>query len=248
MISVCIATYNGEKYIREQLESILAQLNVEDEVVICDDQSTDRTLAIIAGYKDARLRVFRNEIRFGHVGNFERVISLAKGDYIFLSDQDDVWIPGRVVTMMGALQSNGGMLLVGSNFDLIDGGGQRVGEFRRLGPVRRFRLQQLFAIFAGRMPYFGCTFLFKREAVQYFLPIPLGVESHDIWFALIASAVGRIVNLAEPTLLHRIHGGNVTTQRRRTLAVIFRSRIVFAKSLVSRMIFLSFKKLKRMDQ
>ena len=216
--------------------------------MVCDDGSSDQTLAILSGYGDPRIRVHRNPGRLGHVRNFERAISLARGDYIFLSDQDDVWVPGRVVTMMSALQSNGGALLVGSNFDLIDGDGQRVGEFRRLGPVKRFRWQQLFAIFAGRAPYFGCTFLFKREAVQYFLPIPRKIESHDIWFALIASAVGRIVNLAEPTLLHRIHGNNVTVQRRRALMVVLRSRFVFAKSFVSRMICVGFGKWKRMDQ
>lgn len=243
MISVCIATYNGERYIKEQLISILEQLGVEDEVVICDDQSSDRTLAIIDECRDVRLRVCRNPARLGHVRNFEKAISLAKGDYIFLADQDDVWIPGRVQNMMDALQAYPQALLVSSNFDLIDAKGAETGEFRGLGPVRRLRWLQVAAIFAGKAPYYGCTFLMRREALRYCLPIPADIESHDIWFALVASALGRVVNLPSSTLQHRLHGSNVTARSRRAWKVVLRSRLVFAWALVSRLFCLRCKKL-----
>ena len=106
MISVCIATYNGEKYIREQLDSILVQLGPDDEIVVCDDRSSDRTLELIEGYRDSRIHVHRNEKNLGHVRNFEKAISLSRGDYLFLSDQDDVWLPGRVQEMLGQMQSD----------------------------------------------------------------------------------------------------------------------------------------------
>ena len=235
MISVCMATYNGAKYINIQIESILEQLGSEDELVVCDDGSSDQTTAILSGYGDPRIRVHLNPIRLGHVRNFERAILLARGDYIFLSDQDDVWVPGRIGKMMDSMCANANTLMVASNFDLIDAQGTSVGEFRSLGPVKQFRCLQIASIFAGKSPYFGCTFLLKREALKYCLPIPAGIESHDIWFALVASALGGVVNLPGATLNHRVHDSNVSARRPRALMVVLRSRLIFALALVSRM-------------
>ncbi|UBM12561.1 glycosyltransferase family 2 protein [Cupriavidus metallidurans] len=240
MISVCIATYNGEAYIQEQLDSILTQLGEGDEIVVCDDQSSDRTLDIIDGYHDARIRTHRNEKRLGHVRNFEKALSLSKGDYVFLSDQDDIWLPGRVQIMMSKFEEDAAVDLVASNFDLIDASGVHLGEFRNLGEAKKSRFGQAFAIFAGRAPYFGCTLLLRRSLLNNCLPIPSGVESHDIWIALIASLVGKVVNLPGPTLLHRVHGKNVT-KKRRALVVIFRTRLLFLSALVQRMFSLKFK-------
>jgi glycosyltransferase involved in cell wall biosynthesis len=241
MISVCIATYNGEKYIREQLDSILAQLGPDDEVVVCDDRSSDKTLELIEGYRDSRIHVHRNEKNLGHVRNFEKAMSLSRGDYIFLSDQDDVWLPGRVQQMLGQMQGDPEVALVASNFDLIDDEGVAVGEYRLLGPVKRSKLQQVLAIFAGKAPYFGCTFLFKRNILTYCLPIPKDIESHDIWIALMASVFGRVVNISGATLQHRIHDRNMTTKSRRALSVVLKSRYYFLRSLVARAFCFKFK-------
>lgn len=235
MISVCMATYNGAKYIFNQVDSILEQLGPEDELVVCDDDSSDQTTVILSKYGDSRIRVHVNPIRLGHVRNFERAISLAHGDYIFLSDQDDVWIPGRIGRMMDSIDANAKVLMVASNFDLIDAQGTNVGEFRSLGPVKQSRCLQIASIFAGKSPYYGCTFLLKREALKYCLPIPQGVESHDIWFALVVSALGGVVNLPDATLNHRVHESNVTARKPRALMVVLRSRLIFALALVSRL-------------
>lgn len=240
MLSVCIATYNGERFIKDQIDSILNEIGVGDEIVICDDCSTDGTLNFLEAYSDPRIRVYKNSARLGHVRNFERAIYLAKGEYIFLSDQDDVWIPGRVRNMLDCIGSAPGVFLVASNFDLIGSKGEELGEFRALGKVKRFRLAQVLSIFVGRSPYYGCTFLLKRDALRYCLPIPRNIESHDIWIALILSTFGRVFNMGEPTLKHRIHGGNVTTVKRRELLVILKSRFSFAKALVLRIISLRF--------
>ncbi|WGS50619.1 glycosyltransferase family 2 protein [Paraburkholderia sp. D15] len=236
MISVCIATYNGAKYIREQLDSIVSQIGAADEIVICDDQSADDTLAIVAAYDDPRIRAYRNESNLGHVRNFEKAMSLSKGDYIFLSDQDDIWIPGRVQTMMSRLNENPSINLVASNFDLINAQGQAIGEFRQLGVAKTARLAQIGSIFLGKAPYFGCTFLMRRNLLRSCLPIPKGIESHDIWFALVASSIGTVLNLQEPTLLHRIHGSNVSVAKRRALLVVLRSRARFLWALALRLI------------
>lgn len=234
MISVCIATFNGEDYIKEQLHSILAQITIYDEVVVCDDGSSDATLSIINNFNDVRIRVFKNLVRLGYVGNFEKALKLSVGDYIFLSDQDDIWLPGRVVEMMSSLNASSKLLLVASNFDLIDEAGAATGKFRELNPVFRFGIVNIILIFLGQMPYYGCTFLLKRKILDYCLPIPVGIESHDIWIALIANLFGGVVNIPGATLQHRIHSRNVTEKNRRRLLVVLKSRSQFFTALLLR--------------
>lgn len=238
MISVCIATYNGSRYIKEQVDSILMQLGGRDEIVVCDDQSTDDTLSILEGYGDPRIRVIRNPERLGYVRNFEKALRHARGRYIFLSDQDDIWIPGRAKKMLSIFEERPHVGLVASNFDKIDSQGKFIGHALGLSQLGRSRFLQIIRILLGRAPYFGCTFVLRREFLKDCLPIPPRIESHDIWMALVGNARGKIFNLVEPTLLHRIHGANVTTKKRRALGVIFRSRLVFIHALIGRMFFL----------
>ena len=96
MISVCMACYNGEKFIQEQVDSIICQLGLDDELIISDDGSNDRTLDILFSYEDSRIKILHNRACHGFVGNFENALSHAKGDYIFLSDQDDIWKKEKV--------------------------------------------------------------------------------------------------------------------------------------------------------
>ena len=124
MISVCIATYNGEKYIKEQLSSILSQLSEQDEIIISDDRSTDQTLPEIRSIKDSRIHIYTHEKDFKTLfsienctHNFVNAMKQAKGDIIFLSDQDDVWLPDKVKTMTLALQHSD---LVMSNCSITD--------------------------------------------------------------------------------------------------------------------------------
>ncbi|EGF56173.1 glycosyltransferase, group 2 family protein [Bacteroides fluxus YIT 12057] len=117
MISVCIATYNGEKFIKEQLDSILHQLSDEDEIIISDDSSTDATLDIIKKYLDKRIVIIDNQKFHSPVYNFENAIKQAKGDYIFLADQDDVWLPHKIDSLLPHLVEND---LVLSNAKVVD--------------------------------------------------------------------------------------------------------------------------------
>ncbi|HOF62870.1 MAG TPA: glycosyltransferase [Dermatophilaceae bacterium] len=99
-ISVCLATYNGQRYLDEQLRSILDQLGPDDEVIISDDASTDDTLSVARAARDRRVRILDLTDRVGYSKNFERAVSAATGEIIFLSDQDDVWLPGKVERMV----------------------------------------------------------------------------------------------------------------------------------------------------
>ena len=104
MVSVCIASYNGEKFILEQLNSILTQIHEKDEILICDDKSTDSTVEIIKKINDSRLKLYENDKNLGYTKNFERVLSLSKGDIIITSDQDDIWLPGKYKTIIKNLK------------------------------------------------------------------------------------------------------------------------------------------------
>ena len=99
MVSICIASYNGEKFISEQLESILKQIDENDEVVISDDGSTDRTIEIIKSFNDNRIKLFHNQGKHGSIYNFANSLRHSKGDIIYLSDQDDVWLDNKYVVM-----------------------------------------------------------------------------------------------------------------------------------------------------
>ena len=103
MISVCMATYNGEKYIELQLRSILPQLSEDDEVIVSDDASTDQTLDVVRRLNDNRIKIVHHETDHGYTRNFENALKYAKGDYIFLSDQDDEWLPEKVQVTLQAL-------------------------------------------------------------------------------------------------------------------------------------------------
>ena len=104
MISVCVATYNGEKFIREQIDSILCQLSSDDEIIVSDDGSTDGTIVIINCIGDKRIRIIEGPRKHSPTFNFENALKEAKGDYIFLADQDDVWKTNKVEVCMKWLQ------------------------------------------------------------------------------------------------------------------------------------------------
>lgn len=122
MISIALAAYNGEKYIREQLDSILAQDYNNWELVICDDNSTDSTVGIINEYleRNNRVRLIRNEQNLVFVKNFEKAIKLCRGEYIALSDQDDIWTSDHLSKLLQELKTNDSIQLVCADAMLVD--------------------------------------------------------------------------------------------------------------------------------
>ena len=233
MISVCLATHNGEKYIKTQLESILAQLGQNDEVVISDDGSSDRTLSIIADIQDARLKVFHykqpDTTKHHHeyvCRNFENALIHAKGDIIFLSDQDDIWKPNKVAVCVKALENSD---LVLHEFEHIDSHGSIIlnkhyaGEFRYKNYFLRSGL------------YYGCAMAFRRCVLDYALPFPRHVLIHDYWIGILSESLGRFAFVKEPLIQYRIHGCNTSVTnnslafkigyRMRLLVLVF-SRII----------------------
>lgn len=216
MISVCIATHNGGKYIKKQLESILEQLAADDEIVISDDGSTDDTIAKIQSLADERIHVYSFVQPYDYSSyhlssyyyatcNFEHALRQAKGDYIFLCDQDDVWVEGRVKRFMKALQKAS---YVTSNFSTIDENGVLLQErYYENNPCAH--LNWFSAL--NRLPFRGCCSAFRREVLLQALPFPPHLFLHDCWIGLIAFKHHYTLQfLNEPLLLYRRHANNVS--------------------------------------
>lgn len=211
MISVCIATHNGERYIKEQLDSILCQLGPDDEVVISDDGSTDNTICILEGYNDSRIKIYNfiqpQKSTDSHTlvtRNFQNALLHASGDYIFLSDQDDMWYPQKVKIIVGYLND---YMVVYHNLrygdeNLIDLGENRYnssnGYFRRRNYLNR------------KGVYYGCALAFRREVLDVALPFPQHLNMHDYWLGILAESIGPLYYIDDPLILYRLRGSSVS--------------------------------------
>lgn len=186
MVSVCLACYNGEHYIGEQISSILRELRDSDELVISDDGSTDRTLNIIAAFNDPRIKLHANEGRHGVNGNFENALRHSKGDYIFLSDQDDIWLEGKVEACVEALQSH---LCVVHDAYITDENLDVANE----SFFKAFNCKSGFIHNWIRNGYLGCAMAFRREILETALPIPRKLPVwQDIWIGSLAALKGDV--------------------------------------------------------
>ena len=174
MISVCIATYNGARYIAEQLASILKQLSAEDEVVVSDDGSTDGTIDIVRSFNDRRIRIVDGPRRHSPTLNFEWALRNAHGEYIFLADQDDVWLEGKVRRGVEELQMCDCVVSDARVTDsLLNTTSESLFELMH---VKRGRLWNLL----WRNGYTGRCMAFKREVRSKALPFPTDIPMHDI--------------------------------------------------------------------
>lgn len=230
-ISVCMAIYNGEKYLEKQIFSILNQLRDDDELIIVDDMSIDNSLDVVNSFIDKRIKIIRLKNNVGHVKAFERAIIESKGEIVFLSDQDDIWIPGRLNLMIDKLLSSD-KLIVCSNFLLIDSSDNNLFNFIKPISIKYNKnyIKNIFGIFFGERSYYGCVMAFRRQLINYCFPAPDFVESHDIWIAIFGNLNNSVLHINDITLNHRIHLHNATTSGRGFIKVI-RSRLFFIKAV-----------------
>lgn len=229
-VSVCIAAYNGSRHITEQIESILDQLRAADEIVVVDDHSTDETADVIAAIDDPRIRLVRAESNRGYVRTFERAIGLATGDVIFLSDQDDVWLPGRRDAMVRALED---AELVVTNFSYFGGEVPRLQRRRLSAAHSAQRLRNILWIWVGVRLYYGCCMAFRAEMTERLLPFPSYLtETHDQWIGFVGNADGSVRHLEIDSVARRIHDGNATAKTTRPMLTIIRARVMTARSAI----------------
>jgi len=214
LISIAMCTYNGEAYLNDQLVSFVKQTQRPDELVACDDGSTDNTLQVLDKFsKEApfRVRVYRNQQRLGPIKNFEKAISLCSGDFIFVSDQDDVWMPQKVNTLLQALRNNPGAGYVFCDALIVDEM-LRPMEYTMWqsikftpGQRRQFKQGKQVDMLLKHNVVTGATMVFRAELKSIILPIP-DESIHDEWIALLASSVGMYgVLIEEPLIEYRQH-------------------------------------------
>ena len=203
MISVCMATYNGGKYIKKQMESILSQLSEIDEVIVSDDGSKDDTINILEAFGDKRIKIFHNEGKHGVVPNFENALNHSSGDIIFFSDQDDIWDKDKVKICSEALE-NVDLVVHNSDVAYEDGTGQHEDFFllRHSGPGYWKNLM--------RNSFVGSCMAFRKEVKDYVLPFPKHILWHDMWIGLMVEKYGRIKFIDDKLLYYRRHGDNAS--------------------------------------
>lgn len=204
LISIALATYNGEKYLKEQLDSIYAQTYKNIEVVVTDDCSTDKTVDILGQYsKSHGLRYFVNEQNLGFVKNFEKTLSLCWGEYIALADQDDIWEKNKIQILSNQI---GDALLIHSDASLIDEDGKLINTSYAQSSHKVFRKDIIGYFFNNDVT--GCTMMFSSKLISIILPMPENIISHDWWIAIKAKQRGKITYFPEPLIRYRQHQNN----------------------------------------
>lgn len=212
-VSVAMCTFNGERFLRQQLESIAGQERLPDELVVCDDGSRDTSLEILrefASHARFPVRIVRNEKNLGSTKNFEKVISLCDGDLIALCDQDDVWGPQKLLRLAQVLNADelaGGVF---SDATLIDADekpiGKRLWEIHRFGfaRVRDFDRMTAIRLLLKHDVVTGATLMFKAPMRSLLTPIP-ACWIHDGWIAWMIALYSRLTFVNEPLLQYRVH-------------------------------------------
>lgn len=218
MISVCIPTYNGESYIKEQIISILQQLDHNDEIIISDDGSTDKTFEIISALNDPRIKLFSNESTI--VNNFnsksewllkkvslnlQNALSKCRGEYIYLADQDDIWLDGRISETITLLQSTNPTLVVCDcniiNDELTI---TQPSYFNYIAPSKSI-IRTIF-----KSSFHGCCMCFNRSLLVKAFPFPEYSLGHDLWIGLSAIKFGDVIFVRKPLVSYRRHSSTVT--------------------------------------
>ncbi len=194
-----MATYNGEKYIAEQIQSIINQTYKNIELIVQDDASSDRTVEIIRFFENRiTIALQINKKRLGFVSNFEKGIARASGKYIALSDQDDIWVENKIEILISEI---GSADLIHSNCELIDDAGNFLfSKWKKAVLIRNAGPELLF-----QNDITGCTTLFKKELLSIILPFPAGLSFHDWWIAMCAASRNGIKYIDRPLVKYRQH-------------------------------------------
>ncbi len=218
-LSIALCTYNGERFLQEQLDSIAAQTRLPDEVVVCDDGSRDSSVEIVRRWSaevpfPVHLEI--NETNLGFAANFQKAMSRCVGDIVLPSDQDDVWRLDKLEKMEAAFAKRPDAALVYSNAKVVDENRTvLVDDFAEyVKPWRRYCISRYVTPFWNANPMdAGCCSAIRREALDRILPIPDGWY-HDMWIYAVGPLFGATITLDEPLIEHRTHGKSVTNQNR----------------------------------
>jgi len=204
LVSIAMCTYNGEKYLARQIESILRQTYKNIELIVVDDGSIDQTVDIIKSYQknDLRIKLFQNDVNLGFNKNFEKAVSLCLGTYIAISDQDDIWLEQKIERLLAGINDS---LMVYANSGYIDENDNILGTFILDKNHENYNHYKniLLANFVT-----GHTLLFRREALDLLLPIPQK-SFYDWWFGFVMLYEGKLTYCNEVLTYYRVHRQSV---------------------------------------
>ena len=210
LISIAMATYNGEQFLKEQLDSIFKQTYKNFELIICDDCSTDKTIDILNTYakKYPQIKIIRNERNIGYLKNFEKAVSLTTGNYIAFTDQDDIWETNKLEELLLAIENYS---LAFSDAALIDDNGNSIHPSYISYAKRKVEYLDL-KYFLFRNTSLGCTLMVTRKLIDYATPFPptRDIFPHDWWLAIAATCQDGIKYVNKPLINYRQHTNNVT--------------------------------------
>jgi len=214
-LSVCMATYNGEKFIKEQIESILNQTHKPDEIIISDDASKDKTQDILIEYQKRYpdlIKVILNKDNAGFVKNFERALLASSGDLVALSDQDDVWLPEKLQEEYSILEKNPNVGLTFSDLKLVD---ENLNEIEKsMWEYHNWKMNGYIkgADFFESILKFnrvtGCTIMIRRQILNDLIPFDSRIHLHDYWLALGSSLLSDVFAINKQLVLYRQHSNN----------------------------------------
>ena len=214
-VSIIMATYNGQEYLREQMDSLLSQTYRNIEIEVCDDGSTDGTVELVKEYqkKDGRISLHQNEKNRGYVLNFLDGIKRSRGRYRMLCDQDDIWNPDKVEITLAAMKKeekkypSKPILVFTDAVNYDSESEQTLGNFHENSHLDTKKVDTAHLFMENKV--IGCTAMINDKVLPFLVELPDRIRVHDWWLALICSHFGRIVYLREPTLLYRQHSGNM---------------------------------------
>ncbi len=223
LISVVMCTFNGEKFLNEQLNSIEHQSLLPGEMIVCDDHSSDRTITLIEDFADRvefPVRLVRNESRLGVGGNFSQAMALATGEFLAFTDQDDIWLPNRLERQLNLMRRYPTVGVNFGNAQIINESsvqtGDRLWEHVRFSTeTERIRASEFLPVLLRHTVLTGATLMIRRELVAQINPVP-SLWLHDAWIGLYACALGYDVVADQQSLIqYRVHADQDTGVRRK---------------------------------
>ena len=225
MISVCMAVFNGEKFIKQQIDSILSQLKEDDEIIISDDGSSDKTLVILSAFKDERIKIFHHS-RIGKnnlekcTNNFEYCLSKASGEFVYLADQDDIWRHDKVRVCNELLE----------HFDVVISNQLYINEVNKELDYINLKKNKVYGGLIKNLiknSYVGSCMCFKKTILHKALPFPKNILLHDCWLGMVAEAFYNVKIVSDNLVYHRIHDNNLSSTG-------FKSNLRFEQKLLLR--------------
>jgi len=225
MVSVCMATFNGQDFIRDQVLSVLEELGPGDELIISDDSSTDNTVALIQELHDPRIKLFTGFNGRSPVANFENALRHVSGQYVFLCDQDDIWLPGKVTHCIEVLQTHD---IVVTDCNVVNERLEVLHEsfFKSMNSGPGF-FKNFF-----KNTYLGCCMAFRSEIIPIILPFPKNIPMHDIWIGFVGELMLRTAFSEKSFLKYRRHKQNVSSTTEKSSAKFFQ-QVGFRVGLIS---------------